>query len=197
MMAGHSAKYQPPWPNKDVPRVKASPFQHRASKRSLAASLPKARTFASGHHTASASLAQTLSRARGSDYLPAGFHEAILLRDAPSPQRGKSPGRVHFGACPEAAQERLSGSRLGNGLWLQAYAAGVWTIPFEQPRRGRFSPFDPLGIGRTLLVMEGDVNIRVAPEVLFKLLSKLEKLFSGMIGIAWKGKIGDDLQSRF
>ena len=45
--------------------------------------------------------------------------------------------------------------------------------------------------------MEGDINIRVAPEVLFKLLSKLEKLFSVMIGIASKGKIGDDLQSRF
>ena len=43
--------------------------------------------------------------------------------------------------------------------------------------------------------MEGDVNIRVAPEVLFKLLSKLEKLFSGMIGIAWKGKIGNSLVS--
>jgi hypothetical protein len=32
--------------------------------------------------------------------------------------------------------------------------------------------------------MEGNVNIRVAPEVLFKLLSKLEKLFCVMIGRA-------------
>jgi hypothetical protein len=52
-----------------------------------------------------------------------------------------------------------------------------------------------LAFGHTLLVVEGGVNIRIAPEVSFKLLSKLEILFSVTIGIAWKGRIGNSLVS--
>src|SRR5258707_964796 len=62
--------------------------------------------------------------------------------------------------------------------------------PFRWSRLGRFSP-----LGITLLVVQGGANSRIAPEVSFKLLSKLEKLFSVMIGIAWKGKIGNSLVS--
>jgi hypothetical protein len=77
---------------------------------------------------------------------------------------------------------------IGHGQWLEASGRSLSS--------GRaWGASRLLILGAYAPCVEGGVNIHIAPGASFKLLSKLEKPFSVMIGIAWKGKIGNSLVS--